>query len=168
MNNIQRILIVPALAASLAGCAALQPQQGPASYSSGAAMQVQQVYLAQVVAVRRVHIMNRSQGQTVGGLGGAGVGAGVGALLGGNLGAVVGGLVGGVGGSVIGASADSSKGFLITVELKNHKILAVTQKTIYRFKVGEKVEITISRSNTGANGFFGQQSSQKVRVVPFN
>ena len=124
--------------------------------------------MANVVAVRRVHIMNRSQGQTVGGLGGAGVGAGVGALAGGNLGAVIGGIVGGIGGSAIGANADASKGFLITVELKNHKILAITQKTTYRFKIGEKVEVIISGSNSGANGFFGQQTVQKVRVVPFN
>ena len=168
MNNIQRILITGAVVASLTGCAALQPSQGPASYASGAAMQIQQVYLAQVVAVRRVHIMNRSQGQTVGGLGGTGVGAGIGALAGGNLGAVIGGLVGGIGGSAIGANADASRGFLITVELKNHKILAITQKTTYRFKIGEKVEVVISGSNSGANGFFGQQSVQKVRVVPFN
>jgi outer membrane lipoprotein SlyB len=168
MNNIQRFLIAGAVGASLTGCAALQPQQGPASYAGGAAMQVQQVYLANVVAVRRVHIMNRSQGQTVGGLGGAGIGAGVGALLGGNLGAVIGGVVGGVGGSAIGANADASKGFLITVELKNKKILAITQKTTYRFKIGEKVEVVISGSNAGANGFFGQQTVQKVRVVPFN
>ena len=168
MNNIQRFLIAGAVATSLTGCAALQPQQGPASYASGAAMQVQQVYLANVVAVRRVHIMNRSQGQTVGGLGGAGVGAGIGELAGGNIGAVIGGLVGGIGGSAIGANSDASRGFLITVELKNKKILAITQKTTYRFKIGEKVEVVISGSNAGANGFFGQQSVQKVRVVPFN
>ena len=168
MSKVQRFLIAGAVGASLTGCAALQPQQGPASYAGGAAMQIQQVYLAQVVAVRRVHIMNRSQGQTVGGLGGAGLGAGVGALLGGNLGAVIGGVVGGGVGSVVGANADTSKGFLITVELKNKKILAITQKTTYRFKIGEKVEVVISGSNSGANGFFGQQEVQKVRVVPFN
>ena len=168
MNNIQRFLIAGAVVASLTDCAALQPQQGPARYAGGSAMQIQQVYMAQVIAVRRVHIMNRSQGQTVGGLGGAGVGAGIGELAGGNLGAVIGGIVGGIGGSAIGANADASRGFLITVELKNHKILAITQKTTYRFKIGEKVEVVISGSNTGANGFFGQQSMQKVRVVPFN
>ncbi len=168
MNNIQRFLIAGAVVVSLTGCAALQPSQGPASYASGASMQVQQVYMAKVIAVRRVHIVNRSQGQTVGGLGGAGVGAGIGELAGGKLGAVIGGLVGGIGGSVVGANADVSRGFLITVELKNKKILAITQKTTYRFKIGEKVEVIISGSNAGENGFFGQQTVQKVRVVPFN
>lgn len=137
----KRLLILPLLAAILAGCA--NPAPSGQVYSAYQTQAEQIVRMGTVESIRNVAIANPETGvgtvagAALGGLGGSQIGHGNGSAAVGILGAVAGGVIG----NHLESQANTRPGLEITVRLEGGELRAITQLADEPFRPGDRVRL---------------------------
>ena len=144
-NILVPLLLLPAFASGLAGCASNLSGE---SYSRSEARSVQQVEYGTVGQLRPVQIegtktpIGAGAGAIAGGIAGSGVGSGKGR----SVMAVVGALAGGLVGAAAEEGVTRTQGVEITVNMNSGRSVAIVQKLSpnERFNVGDRVRVISS------------------------
>jgi outer membrane lipoprotein SlyB len=137
----KRLLVIPLLAAILAGCA--NPAPSGQVYSASQTQAEQIVRLGTIESIRNVAIANPETGvgtvagAALGGLGGSQIGHGNGSAAVGILGAVAGGVIG----NRLENQANTRPGLEITVRLESGELRAITQLADEPFRPGDRVRL---------------------------
>ena len=144
----QKIIVILSILFFLNAC--MPTSRSGAVYSREQARQAHQVEVGIVEAVRSVQLEGRQTpmggvgGAVVGGIAGSSVGGGRGSAIATTLGAIAGGLLG----SAIEEGATRKDALEITVRLNSGRSVAVVQEADVLFKVGERVRVLTSGTDT--------------------
>jgi outer membrane lipoprotein SlyB len=143
----KRLLVLPVLAAIVAGCA--NPAPSGQVYSTYQTQAEQIVRMGTIESIRNVAISGRDSG--VGTIGGAALGGLAGSQVGHGNGSAAVGILGAIGGAVVGNrlenQANTRPGLELTVRLDGGELRAITQLADEPFRPGDRVRLLTDPSS---------------------
>ena len=143
----KRLLVLPVLAAIVAGCA--NPAPSGQVYSTYQTQAEQIVRMGTIESIRNVAIAKSDTG--VGAVGGAALGGLAGSQVGHGNGSAAVGILGAIGGAVLGNrlenQANTQPGLELTVRLDGGELRAITQLADEPFRPGDRVRLLTDPSS---------------------